>query len=188
MAGTFHEQAYGAVVSVHLREPSTKNSTFVTPTLSEAAAVIFILDFLCTLLPLRGNVIDTVGGVVSEGAERITLIGPYDARGSFVSFVTPPQCFPSSSMQLLAASNTWIPYQNMPDGVSSVTPDVTSDLNTAQPIGVPLLSSALQSSVRATLMLSDDVHVIVTGESVVADPGLAMPSTLKSVTTGASMS
>jgi hypothetical protein len=65
--GTFHAQVYGEIVSVHKRLLFTLNSTFVTPMLSEAEAVIVTVVLRVTLLPLIGLVIDTVGFVVSKG-------------------------------------------------------------------------------------------------------------------------
>ena len=47
-------------------------------------------------------------------ASLITLIGPLGVLGSRESDVTPPQCPPPSCIQLPDASNTWIPYQNVP--------------------------------------------------------------------------
>jgi len=51
-------------VSVPLRTPSTKNSTFVTPTLSEALAEIVIVPD--TIVPAVGDVREVVGDMVSE--------------------------------------------------------------------------------------------------------------------------
>ena len=61
----FHEAEYGDEVSLESSAPSTKNSTRVTPTLSEALAEIVVV--LLTDAPAAGLVIDTDGGVVSPG-------------------------------------------------------------------------------------------------------------------------
>src|SRR3954447_6263415 len=54
---------YGEVVSVDLSAPSTYNSTFVTPTLSEAVALMETVP--TTVAPFSGAVIETVGAVTS---------------------------------------------------------------------------------------------------------------------------
>src|SRR6266852_816026 len=59
----FHEQVYGDVVAVHFVAPSTANVTEATPTLSLADAWIVIVPD--TVAPLAGEVMLTVGGVVS---------------------------------------------------------------------------------------------------------------------------
>src|SRR5687768_17500830 len=62
----FQLQAYGEVVSVDCNTPSRRNSTFVTPTLSLAFAVTFVVPL--TVAPFAGAVIDAVGAVVSPAA------------------------------------------------------------------------------------------------------------------------
>jgi len=52
-------------VSVHFNEPLTRNSTFVTPTLSVAFALMVTVLFLETIVPFRGEIIVTVGAMVS---------------------------------------------------------------------------------------------------------------------------
>ena len=52
-------------MSVHLRDPLTENSTFVTLTLSEAEAVMVIVVFRGIVEPLVGLVIATTGWIVS---------------------------------------------------------------------------------------------------------------------------
>src|SRR5262245_35022138 len=59
----FHEAVYGAVVSVDSSAPSARNSTFVTPTASEAVAEIVAVPL--TVAPALGAVTETVGAVVS---------------------------------------------------------------------------------------------------------------------------
>ena len=66
LPGTLHEHEYGAVESVHIRDVPTENCTLFTPTLSEAEAFIVVVLPLVTVLPFAGEVIATVGGVVSE--------------------------------------------------------------------------------------------------------------------------
>src|SRR5213594_2095020 len=69
----FHERAYGAVViSAPRLAPSSLNWTPTTPTLSVALAeTVSVPD---TVAPLAGAVIETVGGVVSDGG-GVTPIG-----------------------------------------------------------------------------------------------------------------
>src|SRR5206468_1245799 len=63
-AVVFHETAYGAVVASTPRlAPSSLNCTPPTPTLSEAVAVTLVVPL--TVAPLAGDVMVTVGGVVS---------------------------------------------------------------------------------------------------------------------------
>jgi hypothetical protein len=59
----FQLHAYGDVVSVDCNAPSSRNSTFVTATLSLAFAVTLIVAL--TIALFAGAVIDTVGAVVS---------------------------------------------------------------------------------------------------------------------------
>ena len=62
----FQLSSYGAVVSsAPSCEPSTKNCTRATPTLSAAVAVTIVVPE--TVAPLDGDVMATVGGVVSAG-------------------------------------------------------------------------------------------------------------------------
>src|SRR5438093_3152908 len=73
----FHETEYGAVVSSAPRlAPSSMNWTPTTPTLSEALAVTLIVPE--TVVPDKGDVMLTVGGVVSGGGplETVTVMGP----------------------------------------------------------------------------------------------------------------
>src|SRR2546428_1943610 len=58
--------AYGTVVSSASGDPSTKNCTSTTSTLSEASALTVTVPL--TAAPVVGDVIVTVGGVVSGGA------------------------------------------------------------------------------------------------------------------------
>ena len=67
----FHVAAYGALLSVPTRVPSAQNSTLVTPTLSEAVAASGTLPE--TVAPSAGEVIETVGAVVSGGAGTVTV-------------------------------------------------------------------------------------------------------------------
>jgi hypothetical protein len=68
----FHDAEYGDVGSLESRTPSTKNSTRVTPTLSEALAEI--VDVPLTDAPPAGLVIDADGGAVSgAGAVLFTV-------------------------------------------------------------------------------------------------------------------
>ncbi len=62
-ADASHVVPYGAVASVPTSVPSTRNSTWVTPTLSEAVAATGTDPD--TVAPLAGEVTDTVGAVVS---------------------------------------------------------------------------------------------------------------------------
>src|SRR5258708_5917981 len=68
----FHETEYGAaVLSAPRLAPSSRNCTPATPTLSEALAVtVTVAD---TVWPLLGEVMLTVGGVVSEGGPLATV-------------------------------------------------------------------------------------------------------------------
>src|SRR5215212_4378139 len=59
----FQLHEYGAVVAVDCSAPSRRNSTFVTPTLSDALAVTFAVPE--TVAPFAGAVIAVVGAVVS---------------------------------------------------------------------------------------------------------------------------
>src|SRR5438876_377084 len=61
----------GEAVSVLESVPSTESSTFVTPTLSAAFACTWIVP--ATVPPSAGDVIETVGGVVSAGAPTVTV-------------------------------------------------------------------------------------------------------------------
>src|SRR5216117_237239 len=71
----FHETEYGAVVAsaLPLIPSSSRNCTPTTPTLSEALAVtVTVAD---TVWPLPGEVMLTVGGVVSAAAGVVALAG-----------------------------------------------------------------------------------------------------------------
>ena len=61
----FHEYANGDEVSVLITVDPLLNSTFVTPTLSDALAVMATVPD--TVAPFEGAVNDTVGASVSEG-------------------------------------------------------------------------------------------------------------------------
>jgi hypothetical protein len=63
--GTAQAHAYGAVVSVHFSVPLTRNSTRTTPRSSVAVAAIVVVLDLVTVDPVVGDVIVTVGLVVS---------------------------------------------------------------------------------------------------------------------------
>jgi hypothetical protein len=68
----FHEVEYGEVVSsAPSAEPSTKNCTPATPTLSEAEALTVVVPE--TVAPEAGEVMLTVGGVVSGGGAFDTV-------------------------------------------------------------------------------------------------------------------
>ena len=70
----FQETAYGAVVSSTPDAPSIRNSTPITPTLSEASALIVIVP--TTVLPAAGEVMETVGGAQSEPSfDTVTATG-----------------------------------------------------------------------------------------------------------------
>src|SRR2546428_132329 len=70
----FHDIEYGAAVSSTPRlAPSNRNCTPTTPTLSEALAVTLVV--LETVEPEAGEVMLTVGGVVSGGAGVVALAG-----------------------------------------------------------------------------------------------------------------
>src|SRR5258708_38994219 len=71
-AAVFHETEYGAaVLSAPRLAPSSRNCTPATPTLSEALAVTVTVPD--TVWPLLGEVMLTVGGVVSEGEPLATV-------------------------------------------------------------------------------------------------------------------
>src|SRR4030095_9627621 len=75
-AGTelvFQETLYGAVVSAApITVPSTLNVTDATPTLSDAFAE---MDWVpVSVAPITGDVIDTVGAVVSAAVADPTVI------------------------------------------------------------------------------------------------------------------
>lgn len=63
--GTAQLQVYGAVESVHLRAPLTKNCTLATPDASEAEAAIATVLPAVTVPPFAGDVIATAGAVRS---------------------------------------------------------------------------------------------------------------------------
>jgi hypothetical protein len=73
--GTFHTHDQGDVVSVHTVTPFTEKTTFATRTLSDADAAIVTLDPRRTVAPLLGDVIRTVGAIVSPGggASAVTV-------------------------------------------------------------------------------------------------------------------
>src|SRR4030042_6856597 len=54
-------------MAVHCKPPLTRNSTLVTPTLSEALADIVTVLLRETVLPFSGFVIETVGCTISLG-------------------------------------------------------------------------------------------------------------------------
>jgi hypothetical protein len=64
-AVVFQGAEYGAAVSSASKFPSTKNRTLVTPLLSAALAVTFVVP--ATVAPEAGEVMLTVGGVLSGG-------------------------------------------------------------------------------------------------------------------------
>jgi len=67
----FHETEYGAAVtSAPALSPSSRNCTPTTPTLSEALAVTLIVP--ATMVPEAGEVMLTVGGVVSLNTVTVT--------------------------------------------------------------------------------------------------------------------
>src|SRR5439155_5160668 len=79
-------------------DPSSRNCTPTTPTLSEASAVTFVVPE--TVAPLGGAVIDTVGGVVSGAPlETVTVTGsevflfPAASRATAVSVCEPFEVF-----------------------------------------------------------------------------------------------
>src|SRR6266404_4851079 len=63
--GTLQLQVYGEVVSVQMSVPLTRNLTCVTPTLSDALAAIVTVLPLFTFAPFKGEVIATIGGMIS---------------------------------------------------------------------------------------------------------------------------
>ena len=63
----------GEVVSLPLTAPSTRNSTFVTPTLSKAVAVMEVVPE--TVVPPPGALMVTVGTVVSAGVDVGVPVG-----------------------------------------------------------------------------------------------------------------
>jgi hypothetical protein len=68
----FHETEYGEEVSsAPIAEPSTKNWTPATPTLSEAEALTVVVPE--TVAPEAGEVMLTDGGVVSGGGAFDTV-------------------------------------------------------------------------------------------------------------------
>src|SRR5436190_593068 len=68
----FQETEYGAAASSTPRlAPSSRNCTPTTPTLSEALAVTLVVP--PTVAPETGEVMLTVGGVVSGGAGVVAL-------------------------------------------------------------------------------------------------------------------
>ena len=72
--GTAHAHVYGATVSVHFSVPLTRNSTRTTPRSSVAfAAIVVVLD-LVTVDPFVGDVIVTVGLVVSGTVTVIDVL------------------------------------------------------------------------------------------------------------------
>ena len=81
------EQLYGAVVSVQLSTPFLRNSTLVTPILSEAVACTEIFVPRGTLLPFEGLVIVTVGLMVSPLGVGV-LVGINVGVGVFVGTAT----------------------------------------------------------------------------------------------------
>jgi hypothetical protein len=72
--GTAQPHAYGAVVSVHFNTPLTRNSTRTTPRSSVAVAVIVIVFAFVTVEPFAGDVIVTVGRVVSGTVAVIVVL------------------------------------------------------------------------------------------------------------------
>jgi hypothetical protein len=72
----FHEIEYGAVSSLPITAPLTRNSTSVTPTLSLAFAEN--VTVLVTVERLPGAVIDTVGAVVSGWTTLTTVAAVVD--------------------------------------------------------------------------------------------------------------
>jgi hypothetical protein len=68
----FHDAEYGDEVSLDSSTPSTKNSTRVTPTLSEALAAIVVVPL--TDAPPVGLEIDTDGAVVSGGGAVLLTV------------------------------------------------------------------------------------------------------------------
>src|SRR5262245_38591989 len=72
LPAVLHETEYGALVSSAPRFlPSTRKRTPATPTLSEALAVTVMVPE--TVAPFPGDVIDTLGGVVSGGGALFTV-------------------------------------------------------------------------------------------------------------------
>lgn len=73
-AGTFHEQVYGADVSVHTTVVPTAKATDATPDGSVAVACSTKILFFGTVVP-DGAVMVTVGPVVSGGVVAVTVNG-----------------------------------------------------------------------------------------------------------------
>src|SRR5262245_26184287 len=68
----FRDAVSGDAVSVDRTTPSTRNSTRVTPTLSEALAVSVTVPL--TVVPAEGAVKDTAGGVASAGGGALFTV------------------------------------------------------------------------------------------------------------------
>src|SRR5437867_2894570 len=88
----FHETAYGTVVSSAPRlAPSSLNWTPTTPTLSDAFAVTVTVDL--TVAPFTGDVMLTVGGVVSLDTVTVTAadvaVLPAASRATALSVCEP---------------------------------------------------------------------------------------------------
>jgi hypothetical protein len=82
--GTLHEQEYGLFVSVQISVLFTKNSTFVTATLSTAFTDIAVFTPFFTTALLRGEVIVTTGVVTSGIGVGVNIfvgvgVGPEDS-------------------------------------------------------------------------------------------------------------
>ena len=58
---------YGEVVSLHFKLLLTRNSTLVTPTLSDAEAIILMVLLRAMVLPSAGEVMEIAGGIMSSG-------------------------------------------------------------------------------------------------------------------------
>jgi hypothetical protein len=72
--GTAQAHVYGTVVSVHFNAPLTRNSTRTTPRSSVAVAAIVIVLAFVTADPFVGDVIVTVGRVVSGTVTVIVVL------------------------------------------------------------------------------------------------------------------
>jgi len=76
------DMVWGAVVFVEIMVPSTRNSTWVTPMLSPAVADMVVV--FTTVALVLGEVIDTVGGMMSGGVSVVkeTMFERFDTFGT----------------------------------------------------------------------------------------------------------
>jgi hypothetical protein len=87
--GTAQAHVYGAVVSVHFSVPLTRNSTRTTPRSSVAVAAIVVVLDLVTTDPFAGDVIVTVGRVVSGRVTVIVVLPELPAWATSPPYVAP---------------------------------------------------------------------------------------------------